>query len=242
MKICVAQTRPIEGDIESNILMHKKLIDCAINDGANIIIFPELSLTGYEPALARALAISKDDKRLEVFQTICDEHKVVIGVGVPIQSREGICISMILFQPMLDRLMYSKKYLHPDEEDYFVHGHNFPVLRTGASNLALAICYEISVTQHAEDAFTQGAEIYIASVAKFVYGIDAATKRLSNIAKKYSSMVLMANCIGQSDGNICAGKTSVWNTQGELISQLDDHHEGIILVDTETQAVLARTI
>jgi predicted amidohydrolase len=46
MKICVAQTRAIKGDIQSNIDNHKKLIDLAISNGANIVIFPELSLTG----------------------------------------------------------------------------------------------------------------------------------------------------------------------------------------------------
>ncbi len=242
MKVCIVQTKPIKGDIENNILSHKKLIDFAIDHDAEVIIFPELSLTGYEPTLAQTLAISPNDKRLDDFQNISDAHKIVVGVGVPTQRHEGTCISMILFQPGLDRMIYSKKYLHPDEEDYFVHGINFPVLKIGNSHLALAICYEISVTQHAEDAFTQGAEIYVASVAKFKHGIDAAMKRLSDLAKKYSSMVLMANCIGQSDGFVCAGKTSIWDTQGEVMAQLDEHHEGIIIVDMVTQAVMERTI
>jgi predicted amidohydrolase len=47
MKICVAQTRPIKGNIQSNIVNHKKLIDLAVSNGAVIVIFPELSLTGY---------------------------------------------------------------------------------------------------------------------------------------------------------------------------------------------------
>jgi predicted amidohydrolase len=49
MKICAAQTRPVRGDIQTNIDNHKKLIDLAVSNGADIIIFPELSLTGYEP-------------------------------------------------------------------------------------------------------------------------------------------------------------------------------------------------
>ena len=49
MKICVAQTRPIKGDIQSNIDHHKRLIDLAVSNGADTVIFPELSLTGYEP-------------------------------------------------------------------------------------------------------------------------------------------------------------------------------------------------
>ncbi len=47
MKICVAQTRPVKGDIQTNIDNHKRLIDLAISNGADTIIFPELSITGY---------------------------------------------------------------------------------------------------------------------------------------------------------------------------------------------------
>jgi predicted amidohydrolase len=242
MKICVAQTKPIKGDIEKNIAGHKKLIDLAVDNTADVIIFPELSLTGYEPTLARVLAISPDDKRLDVFQTISDDYEITIGVGVPTQSHKGTCISMILFQPLQSRTVYSKKYLHPDEEDFFIHGKNIPVLKVGVTNMALAICYEISVTQHAEEAFTHGAEIYVASVAKFVHGIDGAGKRLTEIAKKYSSIVLMTNCIGESDNNICAGKSSAWNKEGKLIAQLSGEQEGIIIMDTDTNAVLERTI
>lgn len=56
MKICVAQTRPIKGEIDKNIEIHKKFIDLATSKGANMIFFPELSLTGYEPKLAKHLA------------------------------------------------------------------------------------------------------------------------------------------------------------------------------------------
>ena len=41
MKLCVAQTRPVKGDISANITHHKKLIDLAIGMGADTIIFPE---------------------------------------------------------------------------------------------------------------------------------------------------------------------------------------------------------
>jgi predicted amidohydrolase len=242
MKVCIAQTKPIRGDIDSNIEAHKRLIDLAVSNHADAIIFPELSLTGYEPTLAQALAISPDDNRLDVFQTISDAHKITIGLGVPTKTHSGICISMIIFQPHQERRVYSKKYLHPDEEDFFIHGENFAVLKVGAINIALAICYEISVPQHEEDAFNSGAAVYIASVAKFERGIDAATKRLSDIAKKHSTIVLMANCIGQSDGDICAGKSSVWSKEGKLIAQLNGQQEGIIIVDTDSQVVLERTI
>ena len=53
MKICAAQTRPFRGDVQRNIAKHKKIIDLAASNGADIIIFPELSLSGYEPKLSK---------------------------------------------------------------------------------------------------------------------------------------------------------------------------------------------
>ena len=111
MKICVTQTRPVKGDIETNIDNHKKLINLAVSNGADTVIFPELSITGYEPELSKELAIDLNDSRFDVFQNISDARQITIGVGAPIKNNGGICISMILFQPHKARQLYSKKYL-----------------------------------------------------------------------------------------------------------------------------------
>src|SRR6218665_3393965 len=112
MKICVAQTRSIKGNVLKNIENHLKFIELAIAFRADLIIFPELSLTGYEPELAVQLASDADDARLQVFQEISDKNQVTIGVGMPIKSPAGIRIGMIIFQPEQDRLVYAKQYLH----------------------------------------------------------------------------------------------------------------------------------
>ena len=51
MRICVAQSKPIKEDIVANIEQHKKFIHLAIYSKADVIVFPELSITGYEPTL-----------------------------------------------------------------------------------------------------------------------------------------------------------------------------------------------
>ncbi|MCW3092640.1 MAG: carbon-nitrogen hydrolase family protein [Ferruginibacter sp.] len=237
MKICLAQTRPVKGDIQSNIDHHKTLINLAVANGAGIIIFPELSLTGYEPALAEELAIHPDDERLEDFQQISDSAPVIIGVGIPTQNNGETCISMILFQPGKVRQVYSKKYLHVDEEGFFTSGQNFTGSIGRQSNIALAICYELSVPEHAQDAYDRGAEIYIASVAKSAAGVEQAGSTLSGISNKYAMTVLMANCVGHCDDIECGGKTAVWNSKGALAAELNDTNEGILIFDTDTQDI-----
>ncbi|MEO5563889.1 MAG: carbon-nitrogen hydrolase family protein, partial [Chitinophagaceae bacterium] len=193
MKICVVQTRPVKGDIHNNIVNHKKLIDLAISNGADTIIFPELSITGYEPALAKDLATSIDDNRFDIFQQMSDSMQVTIGIGAPIKNNAGTHISMILFQPHKARQMYVKKYLHADEKGFFISGENFTGLLGTQNNIGLAICYELSIPEHSENAFKKGATIYIASVAKTADGVEKAIKSLSDIAVNYSMTVLMSN-------------------------------------------------
>jgi len=242
MKICVAQTRPVTGNIQSNIEAHKKLINLAFSNGADTIIFPELSIAGYEPSLAKELATGKDDNRFDDLQKISDDKLVTIGVGMPIKNDAGISIGMVIFQPNKARELYAKKYLHADEEPFFVSGKSTIEKLGNKNNIALAICYELSVPKHSENAFKTGANIYIASVAKTAAGAEKAITSLSAIAKKYSMTVLMANCIGQCDGEECGGKTSIWNRDGLLVGQLNNKDEGIIIIDTDTEEIIERTL
>ena len=83
MKICIAQTKPIKGNIAANIEAHKSFIEQALLYKADAIFFPELSLTGYEPELAEKLATDLQDTCLNVFQKISDDCAIIIGVGLP---------------------------------------------------------------------------------------------------------------------------------------------------------------
>lgn len=242
MKICAAQTKPIKGDVFGNIENHKKLTDIALSNGAEIIVFPELSITGYEPEMAKELAFDETDARLDVFQTISDDRNAVICIGAPVRNKTGVSISMFVFQPRRARRIYSKKYLHSSEEEFFVSLESSPAIVGDQPDIAFAICYELKIPEHAENAFRVGAKVYLASVVESYDDIDGAVQRLSAIAEKYSMTVLMANCVGRTGIYDCAGRSAVWNSAGKLVGQLDETSEGIIIFDTETREVTKRTI
>lgn len=232
MKICVAQIKPKSGDIGWNIQRHKQIIDRAVMYEAELIIFPELSLIGYYPTFAKTLSTSKEDIRFEALQAISDSQKIIIGIGAPLQLFGGTTIAMVIFQPQKEREVYYKKYLHKDEEPFFVSGPNLNKLLGYDKNISLAICYELSVSEHSEKAYKSGAKIYIASVAKHRNNIEDANKSLSKIAKTYSMVTLMSNCVGECDGDICTGNSAVWNSEGKMIAHLNEKDEGIIILDT----------
>jgi len=236
MKICVAQTEPIKGDILKNIENHIKMINLAVSKEAEVIIFPELSLTGYEPKLAQKLAVDKDDIRFDDFQKISSVNQIIIGVGLPIKNGLGVSISMLIFHPNKERQIYFKQYLHSSEDEFFISGNNLNNLIYGES-IAPAICYELSVPMHSERAFKRGAAFYIASVVESVEGVGKSIEKLAKIAKKYSMTVFMSNCVGKTGIYNCGGKTSIWDRNGQLVGQLCNSKEGVLILDTISNEV-----
>ncbi len=234
MKISIAQTQSIKGDISANIDKHRKIINVASSLKAALIFFPELSITSYEPELANDLATNPDDKRFDDFQKISDANKITIGLGMPTKANSGIQISMIIFQPDRPRLTYSKQQLHADEFPYFVNGEKQIIFKVDNKKIAPAICYESLQTEHSDNANKLGAEIYIASVAKSQKGVDKAMAHYPEIAKKFSMPVLMSNAVGHCHNFESAGQSSVWDKDGTMRGQLDGTNEGMLIFDTET--------
>jgi predicted amidohydrolase len=241
MKICIAQTEPKNGNVSANIEAHKRFIDLALTFNAEAIFFPELSLTGYEPELAKKLATNQNDNRLDIFQQISDNNNIIIGLGLPTATESQIRISMIIFEPNKPRQTYSKQQLHSDELPYFEYGVGQVIIKTDNTHIAPAICYESLQPTHSEKAFKLGADIYLASVAKSAVGMTKAFKHYHKIAKQYSMIVLMSNCIGYCDNFESAGKSSIWNKNGLLLGQLNGTDEGILIIDTNTEQIIERT-
>ncbi|GAB2803952.1 carbon-nitrogen hydrolase family protein [Halomonas shantousis] len=237
MKICAAQCRSVPGDIEENLLKHQELVSLAVSYNADFIFFPELSVTGYEPSLAKELAMDQDDARLNVFQELSDTYRITIGIGIPTIAPARPRISILLFPPNAARQLYSKQQLHPDELPFFTPGDQQTVLYCGNHALALAICYESLQPSHAANVAKLGANVYLASVAKHDRGVAQAYEYYPNAAEKHAMTVLMANCVGPCDDYIGAGRSAVWSQQGKLAGALDEVQQGIVMVDTLTEAV-----
>ncbi|WP_426430909.1 GNAT family N-acetyltransferase [Winogradskyella sp. HB-48] len=235
MKICIAQTLSEKGNIQKNIQNHLKFIERGITYKADLIIFPELSITNYEPQLAKALATKAEDKLFNPFQEVSDQKGIVIGVGIPTKATNGIQISLLIFQPNKERVVYSKQLLHEDELSYFVKGERQNIFTIKGKKIAFGICYETLQEAHFVNTIKNGADVYIASVAKPQNGINKANEHFPKMAKTYSTPVLMSNCVGACDDFMSVGQSAVWNAKGESVSQLDATNQGILIYDIETE-------
>ena len=234
MKISLAQIKPSRGNILENIRIHKTWINLAVSENTDLIVFPELSLSAYEPQLAKELAMEENNPSLDIFQKISDLNDIAIGLGIPTKSKSGILISMAIFQPKQSRKIYSKQKLHSDEIPYFIKGFGQLVLTIKNKKIAPAICYESLQEEHSKNVKKLGGEVYLACVAKSQNGIEKAFQHYPKIAKKYSMTVLMCNSIGFCDNFISVGQSAIWNEKGELIAKLENNKEGLLIFDTET--------
>lgn len=239
MRLAVAQTRPDPGDIQENLSQHLSLIQLAATHGAEHVVFPELSLTGYMLHEAQSLAARIGPKQLDSLQALADELTLLITVGLPTQDEDSHAslprISAMTFSPGSKAEVYSKRFLHEDELPYFSPGSTNNLLIRRSPRIALAICYENSQDAQLDEALKQGAEIYVASVAKTAQGMESAKLRLSEISKQYSIPTLLVNSIGPQGGEDCAGGSAAWNDSGELLAKLDRDTTGILMLDTSSQ-------
>lgn len=242
MKICIAQTASLKGKVQENIQNHLRMVKRAVESEADLVVFPELSITNYEPVLAKKLATNVQDVIFNPFQALSDENEITIGIGMPIKSIHGIHISMLIFQPEKKRVAYSKQMLHADELPYFNSGNEQIILNIKGNKIAVGICYETLQRDHFLYAKQQGADIYIASVAKSKSGIEKAYQYFPKLAKEFETPILMANSIGFCDNFLSVGQSAIWDKNGTLIEQLDHTNQGIIMYQTESCISTAKGI
>ena len=236
MKLALAQTKPATGQVPANLVAHTQFILRAVAQGADAIIFPELSLTGYEPTRATSLALELTDACVKGLQELSNHHAITIVVGAPLKTSAGIIISLLIFQPGQSVRVYGKQYLHPDEEPWFVSGTNLSPIVIRGCRVGLAICYELSVEEHFNRMIPSKPDVYVASVAKFRNGIAPSYNRLATLARAgvYS---LFVNAVGAADNGVCAGGSAVWNREGKVLASLDDTHEGLLIFDTDIESI-----
>lgn len=232
MILASAQTKPKRGNIPENLDDHYRLIEIASNKGANLIVFPEMSITGYEREKADFMAFSSNDSRLDKLKRLAVDNRIIVIAGAPISIKSDLYIGEFIMLPDSSIKIYTKQFLHPGEEKYYKSSfdHN-PILELEDERISLAICADIDNHLHAENASKVISSVYITSIFFSPNGIPSAYNLLSNYAKKYSMNVLMSNFSGESWGQPSGGRSAFWNKNGRLIVEMNDSNTGLIIVE-----------
>lgn len=238
MKISLAQIKPFSGDLEKNIDLHLDFIEKSTDYEADAIFFPELSLTGFEPLFASEMAFSKNHPALEAFQNLSDLKKIVIGVGFPQKTKGLPKISMMIFQPQAERLVYSKQSLTPEEQMFFSAGTGYKSVHLKDFRILPALCDESLQEDFYQNIPThERPDIVVASVAKSKIAVEEAYKIYPALAERFNTTILMVNSVGFCDNFESAGISWVANRSGKISGFLEQNREGIMIFDTETPKI-----
>jgi predicted amidohydrolase len=243
MILASAQTKPKQGDIESNLIDHYNMIDLASKNHVDLIVFPEMSITGYEREKARNLAFTESDSRLDKLRQLSVDTKMVLIVGAPILINDKLFIGAFVLKPDHSISIYTKQYLHSGEEEFFDSSFDYnPLLNLNNEQISIAICADIVNPKHAEYANKNGATLYIASIFFTPNGIAEAHKILSDYSRQYRINVLMSNYCGQSWGLDSGGQSAFWDNNGELITNLDKSDSGLLIVENANNRWIEKTL
>ena len=243
MILAAAQTKPKRGDIASNLLDHYRLIALAAQKGANLIVFPELSITGYERENAAALAFTKDDYRIDHLKELAVDHNITIIAGAPIQNESELYIGEFVIFPDNSVSIYTKQFLHEGEDAFFQPSFDYnPMIVIEDQKISFAICADIDHTLHAENAAQKETSIYIASIFFSPNGIPNAYSHLQSYAQQHKMNVLMSNFSGESWGSPSGGKSAFWNNKGELVAQMNDSDSGLLIVEKQGDNWISQVI
>ncbi|MBH8610565.1 MULTISPECIES: carbon-nitrogen hydrolase family protein [Pseudomonas] len=218
--IAAAQSSSIAGDLAGNIARHQRFMQVAAEHGVQLLVFPELSLTGYERGLAAQLALAPEAAVLQPLRDFAQEVGVTTVVGMPIRLSDAapVLIGALVLGADGSLGVYSKQHLHPGEEVAFAPGYGGKTLLVGADTVALAVCADFTHASHAAVAAQQGADVYAAGVLITEKGYGPDTALLKGYAQTHSMVVLMANHGGATGGWESAGRSAIWSAGGSLIA------------------------
>src|SRR5688572_4364391 len=238
--IAVAQTIPMRGDVAANVAQHLRLVQVAAEKHAQVLIFPELSLTGYELDVARALAFSERDARLAPLAEAAARQSITLVVGAPVERGARLHIGAFIVSPSGAISLYTKHHLGafaqtascdgivpPAEATVFHAGTENPLVRINGSITAVAVCADTGRPTHAQVAADRGARTYLASMFVIPSEFERETLRLSAYAKRHAMVVAFANYGGPSGGLASGGRSAIWADNGELVAQLETSGTGV---------------
>ncbi len=232
MILAAAQTNPIRGNISKNLENHYLLIKKAAEKGADLIAFPEMSITGYEREDGDRLSFSKNDSRLELLQELANKNNIIIIAGAPIKAANKLFIGSFIISPNKPMSIYTKQFLHTSEDEFYDSSFDYnPRIEFDDEVISLAICADIDNPLHAENACNAESTIYIPSIFFSLQGLPDAYTKLSSYAKSHSMCVLMSNFAGELLDRSAGGKSAFWNNKGEMIVALDDSNTGLLVVE-----------
>ena len=233
-RIAAAQVPSIRGDLDSNLEMHLDSISAAASQEVSVLIFPELSLMGYEPELAKAFELNPTDARLLPISELAQQHQMQIVTGASIMSgQKKPYLGAFVFGDDGSVRTYAKMHLGGNEPTYFTPGNTLMSLQSHGQVIGLSICADSSERSHPAAQASRGATVYAASVFLNAEWYTTESPRFARYAIDFGMICLIANHAASRGTLVSVGNSTIWASDGSLIARA---------VGTETALVVATRI
>src|SRR5260221_2518 len=225
MRLALAQINSVVGDVDGNAAKVVEWLERARGEGADLVLFPELVVTGYPPEdlLLRPGFIRAARRAVEGIAKAT--HGVTAMVGAPHLDTDLFNACFVLGHGEI-RCVYRKRYLPNygvfDEDRYFAPGYDNFLLRFGDVLVGPTICEDIWVPgPPATDLALAGAQLIAnISASPFHVGKDREREEMLKVrATDNSCFVALCNSVGGHDELVFDGHSVVLDDEGQVLAR-----------------------
>jgi predicted amidohydrolase len=242
LTVALAQIDPALGDRGRNLERHRDWVRQAKDAGAQLLVFPELSLTGYFlKDLVPESAIQLDDQTIRELGSLATDLDVVVGAVVEDPDHRYFNASLYFSGGEL-RHLHRKVYLPTygmfDEQRYFAAGDRFRSFKTEFGRAGMLVCEDIWHLSSAYILSLEGVDMIICPSASPGRGITT-DERLGTaesyglVCRTYAQFLttffLYCNRVGYEDGANFWGGSMVIAPNGDIVAQEEDADEALVV-------------
>jgi NAD+ synthase (glutamine-hydrolysing) len=248
LRLALAQLNVVVGDLEGNRATLLEQLRNASAEGADLVVFPELAVTGYPPEdlLLRPGFVRAARESLHEIATVT--RGIVALVGTPLFDRDLTNACAVCADGRV-RAVYSKHFLPNygvfDEHRYFAEGRGLVLLHMGDTSLGLTICEDIwQPGPPATDLALAGAQL-IVNLSASPFHVGKAEEReemLVTRARDSTAYLAFCNLVGGQDELVFDGHSVVLDDAGDVIARAPGFEEHLLVVDIEPADAMGRRL
>ncbi len=248
MRLALAQIDTVVGDLDGNRDLILERLAEARGRGAELVLFPELAVTGYPPEdlLLRSGFVRAAAESLR--EIAAQARDIVALVGFPhfdtdLYNACAVCADGDV------KAVYRKRFLPNygvfDEDRYFAPGRDLVLLELGETLIGLTICEDMwQPGPPATDLALAGAELLVnISASPFHVGKEVEREEMFvTRARDNSCFVVFCNAVGGQDELIFDGHSCVLDDEGQVVARTVGFEETLLVVDVEPKGVIGRRL
>jgi NAD+ synthase (glutamine-hydrolysing) len=248
MRLALAQLNAVVGDLEGNRAKILAFLADARAAEADVVVFPELAVTGYPPEdlLLRPGFVRAAHDAVEEIARATDD--LVALVGTPWFDRD-LANACAVCEGGEIRAVYRKHFLPNygvfDEHRYFAEGRDLVLLRFGQAYAGLTICEDVwQPGPPATDLALTGAQLLV-NLSASPYHVGKAEERedmLVTRARDTSSFFAFCNLVGGQDELVFDGHSVVLDDAGEVLARAPGFDEHLLVCDVEPELAMGRRL